>query len=102
MAKIHPLDVLAEDLADWIEHISDELVAAMLDGDAAPFAAALSEKQKLAYYDLEFFNPDGTPNLQGRADQMRRLGVDGYVKTMQTVIESRQGAGPVMEVAPNG
>jgi hypothetical protein len=82
------LDVVAEDLAQWIEQIADQMAEAMMAGGQAPFAAPLSEQQKLDYYSVQFFNPDGTPNMQGRAKEMQRLGPEGFAGVFKAVIKA--------------
>jgi hypothetical protein len=82
------LDLVAEDLAEWIDTMANQLAEAMSLGGNAPFAAVLTEQQKLDYYTAQLFNPDGTPNLQGRAAQMQRLGPEGFALVYKAVLKA--------------
>src|SRR5262245_437124 len=72
------LDVLVDNLADWMLDTSREIADAVMGGLAAPFAEQLSEQEKLAYYERALFNPDGTPNVPGRDREVQRLGPEGF------------------------
>jgi len=82
------LDAVAEDLAVWIDQTSSLIALGMAPRGVAPFAAPLSETQKLEYYRDQLFNVDGTPNLQGRTAQMQRLGPQGFRQVYQAVIKA--------------
>jgi hypothetical protein len=82
------LDNVASDLAVWLDQESTRIAAAMAPQGTAPFSAGLSEQQKLEYYRAQLFNPDGTPNLQGRSDQMNRLGPEGFTNVYKAVIKA--------------
>jgi hypothetical protein len=86
-----PRDVytlVAEDLAYWLEDMSDKLAMAMSPQGVAPFAAALTEDQKVTYYRNALFTPDGQPNLQGRTDLLNRLGPQGFRAVYTAVINA--------------
>ena len=80
-----PLDEIANDLALWIEQMSSEVALAFAPTNA-PFSANVSEDQKLQYYRDQFFHPDGTPNPEGRAAQLQRLGVEGFGLVYKAII----------------
>lgn len=82
------LDEVAADLAAWLDQTSSQLALAMAPQGIAPFAAQLSETQKLEYYRDQLFNPDGTPNMQGRTAQMTRLGPQGFRQVYMAVIKA--------------
>lgn len=82
------LDRVTEELAAWIDQMANEMAEAMSAGGTAPFAAQLTESQKLDYYLAKLFNPDGTPNLQGRAGEMQRLGPEGFSSVYKAVIKA--------------
>jgi hypothetical protein len=82
------LDQIATDLAVWIDQLSTKLALAMAPQGNAPFAAPISEEQKLQYYRDQLFNPDGTPNLQGRNAQIQRLGPEGFTQVYKAVIKA--------------
>lgn len=83
----NPLDRLAENLAEWADMISTEMADALKGGLAAPGAARLSQQQMLEYYSHQLFNPDGTPNLEGRAKEIDRLGAVQFAEVMKNVLE---------------
>ena len=82
------LDSVATDLATWLDQESTRIAAAMAPQGAAPFAAPISEQQKLDYYKNQLFNPDGTPNLEGRQQQMTRLGPQGFTQVYKAVLRA--------------
>jgi|SRR5215471_722150 len=82
------LDAVATDLAVWIDQESTRIAAAMAPQGVAPFAANLTEEQKLEYYRAQLFNPDGTPNLPGRNQQMQRLGPLGFTQVYKAVLKA--------------
>lgn len=82
------LDLVAEDLALWVDEVAGQLVEAMSAGGTAPFAAQITEQQKMDYYLSQLFNPDGTPNLQGRAKEMQRLGPENFAMVFKAVIKA--------------
>ena len=90
----HWLDYLADELFDWMQEEIDALVVAFQAGGRSPFAAPVSEKQKLEFYQRAFFNADGSPNEAGRKATMARIGPDEYVRTMKAVMQSMQGGLP--------
>src|SRR5215831_9886493 len=73
----NPLDEIATDLAVWLDQTSTEIALAFAP-TRAPFSANVSETQKLEYYRYKFFNPNGTPNVAGRNEELQRLGVEGF------------------------
>jgi hypothetical protein len=78
--------MVAEDLAWWLEDTSTKLAVGMSPQGVAPFAAALTTDQKIAFYRDTIFNPDGTPNVQGRTDLLARLGPLGFRQVYTAVI----------------
>jgi len=82
------LDDVANDLALWIDQTSTQIALGMMPQGVAPFAAPLSETQKLEYYRDQLFNPDGTPNLAGRNQQVQRLGPQGFTMVYRAVIKA--------------
>jgi hypothetical protein len=111
MPKQHVLDLVAEDLAAWIDDTADQLVEAMTEGGVTPFAAQTTTADRLAYYRAQFFNPDGSPNAAGRDAEEQRLGTEGFLKALRTVVDAglAPGAGatstvrmPAGPLAPDG
>lgn len=89
-AREHWLDDLAEDIFLWIQRESDVLAEALKAGGRSPFAARVSEQDKIAFYRQAFFNKDGSPNERGRAETLARVGVDGYAQIMSTLMDARK------------
>ena len=84
--RVEPYDLVAMDLAQWLDDMSSQLAAAFSPQGIAPFAAPISEAQKLAYYSSQLFNQDGTPNEQGRNAELQRLGPIGFRTVYRAVI----------------
>jgi hypothetical protein len=79
------LDAIATDLALWIDQTASKVALAFAPA-RAPFSARLSEEQKLEYYKAQLFNADGTPNVQGRSQQLARLGPVGFAQVYKAVV----------------
>jgi len=90
----HYLDHMADELYDWMQEEIEALTFAFKAGGRSPFAAPVSERDKLAFYQRAFFNKDGSPNEAGRKATLARIGVDAYVETMKAVVKSMQGGLP--------
>ena len=82
------LDAVANDLAVWIDQTATRIAAAMAPQGVAPFAAQITDEQKLEYYKAQLFNPDGSPNVQGRAEEMQRLGPEGFTLVYKAVLKA--------------
>jgi hypothetical protein len=81
-------DLVAQDLAEWLESMSTQLAIAFSPQGVAPFAAPISDQQKLAYYSSQLFQPDGTPNDAGRNAELQRLGPIGFRTVYRAVIQA--------------
>lgn len=101
MPAANPIDILARNLAEWVLAESKQIADSIKGGINAPGAANLSEQQKLEYFSRQFFNPDGSPNHEGRAKEMARLGPVAFAETYQEVLrahpEFKQAAAPETE-----
>jgi hypothetical protein len=82
------LDQIAEDLAYFIDDMATQLAEAMSAGGTAPFAAQITEEDKLRYYTSRFFSADGSPNLQGRVTEMQRLGPENFALVFKAVMKA--------------
>src|SRR5436189_932740 len=82
------LDRVASDLALWIDETATRIALAMAPQGTAPFSAQISETQKLEYYRNALFNADGTPNVQGRAQELQRLGAQGFTQVYKAVLKA--------------
>lgn len=107
MAK-HVWEEVTEAAVDWMEANVKDIVAALRTPDGrSPFAADVSESDKLAFYRTKFFNEDGTPNDTGRAETLARVGVEGYVRIMRALgldaeAKYRIPSPPQLVVGPTG
>jgi len=88
MPEQNLMDAVATDLAVWLDQTSTQIAAAMAPQGVAPFAAPLSETDKLEYYRNQLFNPDGTPNLAGRNAQIQRMGPEQFTQVYKAVIKA--------------
>ena len=91
-------DDIALDLADWIDRTAEEIAQAMAPRGVQPFAAQMSSQQKMDYYRSRLFNPDGSPNMTGRAAELQRLGPEGFANVYKAVLQAhpelRQASAP--------
>lgn len=82
----HVWDGVATDLVSWLETESKYYANAIRGGSSrSPFAAQISEREKLDTYRRMMFmhDPDGTirydqPNNEGRKNLMETVGPDWY------------------------
>lgn len=89
------LDDVSNDLALWIDETASDIALAFAPA-RAPFSAKVTEEAKLEYYRAKLFNPDGTPNAQGRAQEIQRLGAEGFGAVYKAVVARY----PELKVAP--
>jgi hypothetical protein len=82
----NPLDDIANDLALWIDEISTDVALAFAP-NTSPFAAQVTEEQKLEYWRSRLFNPDGTPNQQGRDQVLSDRGSDMFAQIWDAVLK---------------
>lgn len=80
------LDDVSDDLANWIDSTANSVALAFAPA-RAPFSANITEDQKLEFYRSRLFNPDGTPNQQGRQEELARLGPEGFGGVYQAVVK---------------
>lgn len=75
----HVWEQTPSDVEQWMDEAVSYLYGEITsDGKAVPFSAHVSDDKKLDYYRARFYNSDGTPNEQGRAEEYTRLGPEGY------------------------
>src|SRR5215217_4345848 len=96
----NPLDRMAEELAEWADTVSTRIANGIKGGFAAPGAAQISERQKLAYYTAMMFGPDGEPNIQGRGTLMQRLGPEGFAEAYADVVATHPELEPTQPQPP--
>lgn len=85
MANPHPGDALTQDVLDYVESASDDLVADLLGGPLAPQAATMTEAEKTRYFAHQFWNPDGSPNQAGRDALQTKYGVQGFARIAKSL-----------------
>ncbi len=90
--KPHPFDSVSDEIMNWLENESKYYVSAMVGDYQSPFAAQVSEKDKLDYYRRKVYNinPDGTPNYdqpnkEGRDTLIKQVGIEGFADIMKAV-----------------
>lgn len=96
----HYLDELSDDLYEWIEDMADAMVLAFRAGGRAPFAAPVTEAQKLAYYRDLLVNKDGSSNQAGVAQTLARVGPDGLVEILTALNKSSRPGLPEEDEGP--
>lgn len=96
---IHWLDDVALEVANSLDAEVDWYAEAIRGGSRSPFAAPVSEKQRLDVYTRMFFKqrPDGTidwdaPNEDDRAKLMQ-LGIKNYLDAAKVVMNARPKTG---------
>jgi hypothetical protein len=95
MPRQHQFDQISQDLAEWIDSMVKQLTGALTEGGVAPFAANVSQAQKLSYYSSKVYLPDGSINVAGRSQLMQTYGPEGYASIMRTVLKSTGGLPPI-------
>lgn len=90
----HPFDQVATDVANYIEHMSDQLAGMMREGGRAPFSVQLSRQQQDEYYVHTYgdlvYNADGSPNEHGRDALEKAFGPDGFAEIVRVVLQARR------------
>ncbi len=100
MPQTTMFDDVANDLAIWIDDTANK-VALALAPRQAPFAAPLTEQQKLEVYRSLLFNPDGSPNEAGRAKELARLGPEGFGQVYKAVVRAHPELKPPEPANPD-
>lgn len=80
------MDDIANDLALWVDQTADAVASAFAPS-RAPFSANITEQQKLDFYRARLFNPDGSPNVPGRSEELARLGPEGFGRVYKAVVD---------------
>lgn len=85
MAKQSTADLVATEITEWLEQMSDQVAEALLESPLAPQVVQPqpSHAELMAYYTSPrfvalLFNPDGSPNQAGRDSLIAQVGPDGY------------------------
>lgn len=81
---------IAAELEEWVEASAEWLADAFKgQGGLSPFEAPLTDAQRLAYYEAQFFLPNGLPNVKGRQEEIDRLGPQQYAAALREVMAAR-------------
>lgn len=87
-APRHLWEEAANEIVAWLDEMEVAVADALLFKGRSPFAADLSEAEKLEYYRATLATPEGRQAL------MERVGVDQYVQVVAALAESTPGALP--------
>lgn len=81
----HPWDSVADEVSRYIQEETEWTVQEILGEHRAPFAADISETDKLGFFRRQFYaqNPDGSPNYavpnqEGRQNLYSRMRAQQY------------------------
>jgi len=100
MPRSTMFDDVANDLAIWIDETASKVALALAPAQS-PFAAPLTEQQKLEVYKRLLFNADGSPNAAGRAKELARLGPEGFAHVYKAVVHAFPDLAPVEPENPD-
>jgi len=90
---MHPWEEITDEITRWLRDEPLVIAEAFLYRGRAPWSARASEAQKLDFYRAHMENPDGTPNAQGRAQILERVGIEGYYQIVAALSkEEREGS----------
>jgi len=92
----HIYEIVATDLAYWLETMPKVLARAMKGGPhkQAPFKVPATGKQKYEIFKGKLFNDDGSPNVEGRQELLRRMTPQQYAQVVHIVTrEMRRDGG---------
>lgn len=96
-ADTHIYEVVAHDIAEWLDRMPKVLAAAMRGGpkQQGPFKHPATGKQKYEIFKGKLFNDDGTPNMAGRKELLSRMNPQQYARVVHIVTrEMRRNGGP--------
>ena len=96
----HTYEIVAHELAQWLDRMPKILATAMRGGPhrQGPFKVPATGKQKYEIYKAKLFNDDGTPNMQGRQELLRRMTPKQYAEVVHIVTrEMRRGNGEIVD-----
>lgn len=87
MSRPHMWDTAIEEVVKWHYAMSERVADAVKAGGRAPFAADITETDKLKFYERKFFTPTGAENKTGREQVMARLGPEGYAEVYKALVK---------------
>lgn len=95
----HIYEIVATDLAYWLETMPKVLARAMKGGPhkQAPFKVPATGKQKYEIFKGKLFNDDGSPNVEGRQELLRRMTPQQYAQVVHIVTREMRRDGGIGE-----
>ena len=103
-APDHIYEVVAHDLAEWLDKMPKILATAIKGGPTrqAPFRVPATGKQKYEIFRAKLFRDDGSVNMEGRQELLRRMTPKQYAQVVHIVTrQMRRDEGSIGE-APEG
>ena len=94
----HVYEIVVADLTEWLNDMPKLLAAAMRGGPhrQGPFKHAATGQQKYEIYKAKLFEEDGTPNMEGRQELLRRMTPRQYAEVVHIVTREMRRAGGEM------
>lgn len=100
----HVYEIVAHDLALWLDKMPKVLAAAMKGGPnrQSPFKHAATGRQKYEIYKAKLFQEDGTPNMEGRQELISKLNPRQYAEVVHIVTSEMKRTGEANSEGPQG
>ena len=94
----HIYEIVAHDLARWLDRMPKILATAMKGGpyQQAPFKVPATGKQKYEVFKAKLFNDDGSVNVEGRQELLRRMTPKQYAQVVHIVTRQMKKEGGEM------
>lgn len=92
MAERDVADMVAQEIASWIETRATQVAEALLGSPLRPQVVQPSRADTLAYFEPLFFNPDSTPNAVGRQQVMDQYGAAEYEEIALALVREARKA----------
>lgn len=94
----HIYEIVAKDLALWLDKMPKILATALKGGphQQAPFKVPATGKQKYEVFKAKLFNDDGSVNVEGRQELLRRMTPKQYAQVVHIVTRQMKREGGEM------
>lgn len=99
-ARPHLWDIMAKDIAHWVDD-NKVYVDLFKDGGHAPFAALTSPDRLEAFFEKKFMQPDGSPNEEGRQQVLQGWGIKEYARMLGYFNQKYARGIPSADAMPN-
>lgn len=96
----HPGAEVGDELAQWVEEMTDDLADALLASPEAPETARMTEAEKMRLFSHRIWTPDGQPNQQGRDALVAKYGWQGMAAILRDVDKRRRRLTADVEALP--